>query len=132
LLVEHAASSQLNSIHAGPHNDVLWGAWYRFALERRLPSAAFEPPPGVDAGVLAIERRRTPQVDEADWLAYRAFVGSGFRRGLRTVASQRALKGLRGGVAPRDLDAHQWAELFNKTRGVPGQKRRSGTTNMIV
>ena len=35
-------------------NDVLWGAWYRFTLLRRLPPDAFEPAPDVAAGVVAV------------------------------------------------------------------------------
>jgi 23S rRNA (adenine-N6)-dimethyltransferase len=94
-------------------NDVLWGAWYRFTLVRRLPAFVFDPSPGVDAGVLAIERRSVPLVDEADWRAYRPFVASGFRRGLRAIAGPSVLRRLRlTGVSPRDLDAYQWAELF--------------------
>lgn len=96
-------------------NDVLWGAWYRFSLVRRLTADAFEPPPHVDAGVLAIERRPESLVDEDAWHAYRAFVSSGFRRGLRAVAEPRVLR--RGRIeraSPRDLDAHQWAGLFER------------------
>jgi 23S rRNA (adenine-N6)-dimethyltransferase len=96
-------------------NGVLWGAWYRFALVRRLPPWAFEPPPSVDAGVLAIERRAVSLVDEQAWREYRAFVASGFRRGPRSVASARALRRFRGATA-RELDAHQWAELFREVR----------------
>jgi 23S rRNA (adenine-N6)-dimethyltransferase len=104
-------------------NGVLWGAWYRFALARRLPAASFDPPPAVDAGVLTIERRDVPLVDEREWRSYRTFVASGFRRGLRTVAPPQALRRLRvSGAAPRDLDAHQWAALFEAARGI----KRSG------
>lgn len=99
-------------------NDVLWGAWYRVALVRRLPATAFDPPPGVAAGLLAIERRPAPLVEESQWLAYRAFVASGFRRGLRQLAPRRI-----HGLAPRDLDAHQWAELFEIRRA---RELRSG------
>jgi 23S rRNA (adenine-N6)-dimethyltransferase len=95
-------------------NDVFWGAWYRFTLGRRLPAAAFEPPPGVDAGVLAIERRPTALVEEARWVAYRAFVASGFRHGLRSVVRRPHLLRKLRAKAPRDLDAHQWAELFER------------------
>jgi 23S rRNA (adenine-N6)-dimethyltransferase len=66
-------------------NDVLWGAWYEFTLVRRLPAAVFEPRPRVDAGVLTIERRA---------------------RGLQRLGVPRA--------TPRELDAHQWAALFNE------------------
>jgi 23S rRNA (adenine-N6)-dimethyltransferase len=85
-------------------NDVLWGAWYRFTLLRRLDPGAFDPPPGVAAGVIAIERRPVSLVDERHWQAYRGFVAAAFRRG----------RGPKLRVAPRDLDAHAWAELFRR------------------
>jgi 23S rRNA (adenine-N6)-dimethyltransferase len=87
-------------------NDVLWGAWYSTAVVRRLPRSAFDPPPSVDTGVLVIERRVRPLVPERDWNRYRGFVAGGFRR--PRSAGLRAL--------PRDLDAHQWAELFSRAR----------------
>ena len=83
---------------------VLWGARYDTGLDRRLPRSCFDPPPSVDAGLLVIRRRVEPLVPAELAAAYRHFVGQGFRRGLR---------GTRG--LPRDLDAHQWAELFLKT-----------------
>jgi 23S rRNA (adenine-N6)-dimethyltransferase len=75
---------------------VLWGARYRFALARRLPAGAFDPPPSVDAGVLTIERRPEPLVPPTEWTAYCAFVRRGFRHGLHA----------------RDVDAHGWAVRF--------------------
>jgi 23S rRNA (adenine-N6)-dimethyltransferase len=95
-------------------NGVLWGAWYSFSLARRLPAAAFDPPPAVDAGVLAIERRAVPLVDEREWRSYRAFVAAGFRRGLRL--SRRL---------PRDLDAHEWARLYRLRACAPSGGRSS-------
>ncbi len=86
-------------------NDVLWGAWYRFSLLRRLDAGAFDPSPSVAAGVVAIERRPVSLVDEARWQSYRGFVAGGFRRGVA------------GRKRPRDLDAHQWAELFRRRQG---------------
>ena len=85
-------------------NGVLWNAWYRFSVLRRLPPSAFDPPPTVDAGVLAVERRARPLVDESAWQDYRRFVAVGFRHGLRRVGGGRA--------EPRQLDAYQWARLF--------------------
>lgn len=95
-------------------NGVCWGAWYRLSVARRLPAGAFEPPPPVAAGVLAAERRPVPLVPPDDADAFRPFVAAGFRRGVRAVASTRALRrlGVAGAAAPRDLDAHQWAALF--------------------
>ena len=86
-------------------NDVLWGAWYTTSLARRLPRRCFDPPPSVDGGVLVIERRAHPLVPEAQWQRYRGFVAAGFRRP-RSV----------GVRSPRDLDAHQWAALFSRSR----------------
>ena len=82
-------------------NDVAWGAWHAVSLARRLPRSCFEPRPGVDAGVLVFTQRVRPLVPVELAVQYRRFVAQGFRRGRR-----------RGGALPRDLDAHQWAELF--------------------
>ena len=79
---------------------VVWGAWWTFALERRLPRSAFAPPPRVAVGVLRIERRREPLVPRDRAAAYGHFVRRGFRQ--RPHA--------------RDLDAHQWAALFRAAR----------------
>jgi 23S rRNA (adenine-N6)-dimethyltransferase len=57
---------------------VYWGAWYEFALLRRLDATAFAPPPGTDAGVLRIVRRDQPLVAPADAPAYRALVVAAF------------------------------------------------------
>ena len=94
-------------------NDVRWGAWYRFSVSRRLTRADFAPPPLVDAGVLVIERRARPLVPEREAMRYAAFVARGFRHGLRAVAGRRAP----GGVQPRELDPHRWAELYLSVRG---------------
>jgi hypothetical protein len=54
--------------------------------------------------VIAIERRPVSLVDERHWQAYRGFFAAAFRRG----------RGPKLRVAPRDLDAHAWAELFRR------------------
>ena len=55
-----------------------WGAWYEFALVRRLGATAFAPPPATDAGVLRIERREEPLVAAVDARAYRSLVSTAF------------------------------------------------------
>jgi 23S rRNA (adenine-N6)-dimethyltransferase len=87
-------------------NGVLWSAWYTCTLTRRLPRDVFAPPPRVDAGVLVFEMRECPLVPVDQWQAFRQFVASGFRHGLRRVAPRKVK------AAPRELDAYQWAELF--------------------
>lgn len=125
LIVQWGVALKRAAIWPSTLNGVLWGAWWTFRLERRLPAGAFDPPPSVDAGVLAVERRRNPLVAEADRRAYRAFVARGFRHGLRAVAPARPLRrlGIRTGAAPRDLDVHQWAALF--TSGKAGRLSRT-------
>jgi 23S rRNA (adenine-N6)-dimethyltransferase len=94
-------------------NSVMWGAFYETSVARRLPPSSFEPPPAVDAGVLVFRRRTEPLIAPALAGAYRLFVAGGFRRGPRSVATTRALSRIGGRAAQaRDLDAHQWAELF--------------------
>jgi 23S rRNA (adenine-N6)-dimethyltransferase len=101
-------------------NGVLWSAWYSTSAARRLPRTSFDPQPTVDAGVLVFQRRLNPLVPERRWQAYRAFVAAGFRHGLRAVTSARTLRRLRlSGLEPRELDAHQWAELFSASRRKP-------------
>jgi 23S rRNA (adenine-N6)-dimethyltransferase len=108
-------------------NGVLWSAWYSTSVARRLPRTSFDPSPAVDAGLLFFERRPRPLVAEQDRLAYRAFVASGFRHGLRAVTSPRTLRKLRAsGLEPRELDAHQWVELFSASRR---KRRRSAARN---
>lgn len=115
LVVEWGVALKRASPWPSTLNGVLWGAWYRFALARRLPAAAFDPPPRVDAGVLVVERRAVPLVDESAWRAYRAFVAAGFRRGLRPLAPPASLR-RHGARAARELDAHAWARLFAEVR----------------
>jgi 16S rRNA A1518/A1519 N6-dimethyltransferase RsmA/KsgA/DIM1 with predicted DNA glycosylase/AP lyase activity len=94
-------------------NGVVWGAYYELGVTRRLVRDAFEPPPAVDAGVLVCRRRRQPLVALELAGAYRAFVADGFRGGLRSVAPNRLVNRVgRRASAARDLDPHQWAELF--------------------
>ncbi len=79
---------------------VVWGAFYATEVARRLPPNAFQPPPSVDAGVLVFRRRAAPLVPAGELAGYRAFVARGFRHGLRSR------------VPARELDAHQWAQLW--------------------
>lgn len=98
-------------------NDVIWGAFYETSVARRLPRIAFEPAPAVDAGVLVFRRRATPLIPLELADSYRRLAARGFRRGLRSVAPPRALKGVaERGATARDLDAHQWAQLFLRQR----------------
>lgn len=92
---------------------VVWNATYETLLARRLPPSAFEPPPSVAAGVIVFRRRDEPLVPAEMISDYIRFVSSGFRHGLRRVASATVVRRVADqGAIPRDLDAFQWATLF--------------------
>ena len=97
-----------------------WGAWYRFALVRRLPPCVFAPEPAVGAGLLRIVRREEPLVAEREHVAFRSFVKrfAAGRPPVPPVVFKRLGRDL--GFAPkaaaRELDAAQWASLFCAVR----------------
>lgn len=102
---------------------VYWGAWYEFAITRRLDRSAFAPPPSVDAALLRITRRSEALVPPTEACPYRALVTAGFQRGtLRHAVSRHELKrlarelGFSPGAAPWELDQHQWAGVFRFVR----------------
>jgi 23S rRNA (adenine-N6)-dimethyltransferase len=107
-------------------NGVIWGAFYEVTASRHLPRRAFAPPPGVDAGVLVFRRRRVPLVAPELAGSYRRFVAEGFRHGLRSVATPRLLGRIaERPAAARDLDGHQWAELFVRQFPTTGAGRQA-------
>jgi 23S rRNA (adenine-N6)-dimethyltransferase len=109
-------------------NDVLSGAWYSSAVTRRLSRGSFDPPPGVDAGMLLFERRPVPLVSAESVVSYRRFVAAGFRHGLRAVVHAQLLRRLGLSHAqPRELDAHAWAELFSRSRWSRAAASRSSS-----
>jgi hypothetical protein len=108
----------------------VWGAFFEATLSRRLSRLAFDPPPAVDAGVLVYRRRAEPLVERTSVARYHRFVADGFRHGVGHVVDSGALRGIgQGRIAARDLDAHQWAELFQRTPLVlsPGASRARST-----
>ncbi|HKP19406.1 MAG TPA: 23S ribosomal RNA methyltransferase Erm [Gaiellaceae bacterium] len=78
-----------------------WSPWWSFRLGRRVPRTAFRPRPAVDAGVLVVERRRTPLLPVEAQVAFTEFT-----RALFT------------GTLARELDAPEWAALFAAYAGV--------------
>ena len=121
LVVQWELAAKRAAVWPSTLTGVYWGAWWRFALVRRLPPCAFAPEPAVAAGVLRVERRAEPLVAVRDRAAWRAFVQRGFAAGRPEVAP-RVFKrlGRELGFAPaaraRDLDAAQWAALFRAVR----------------
>ncbi|MFT3875122.1 MAG: 23S ribosomal RNA methyltransferase Erm [Propioniciclava sp.] len=105
--------------------------WFVFGLRGRVPRWGFVPQPSVDGGILAITRRGSPLVSDAERRPYQAFVRAVFTgRGgtlerivgravlARTGPVRKAMDraGIASGQLPRDLSAEQWAGLWHALR----------------
>lgn len=80
LIVEWDFASKRARLWPSTAQTVLWSAWYELAVVRRLPPAAFTPPPSVAGGVLRARRRTVPLVPARDARRFERFVRDGFRR----------------------------------------------------
>jgi 23S rRNA (adenine-N6)-dimethyltransferase len=103
-----------------------WGAFHELSVARRVPRAAFAPPPSVDAAVFRALRRRQGLVRQAEAAAYLRLLRVGFssdaplrRRLPRAVVHRLAHElGFAPDAAARDLDAAQWAALHRALASV--------------
>lgn len=104
-----------------------WQPWWRLQAERHLPAACFDPPPRVDAALLAIRPRRPALLPAEQAGAYRAFLAAGFTRDARPVRRALGLpprtwkrfargRGLRVDARPHELDVWDWVALFRLAR----------------
>jgi 23S rRNA (adenine-N6)-dimethyltransferase len=101
-----------------------WRAWYGVSIAGRLDRTAFAPPPGVDAAVFHLQRRKRARVAVDLHEAYWRFLMDAFashaptRRALRPALTPLQIKRLAPALGfslsghARDLDAGQWARLF--------------------
>ncbi|MEV0947967.1 23S ribosomal RNA methyltransferase Erm [Rhodococcus sp. NPDC049939] len=128
LLVQWEVARRRAAVGGATMMTAQWWPWYDFALVGRVPSSAFTPRPGVDAGLMTITRRKVPLIEPAGRRRYNAFVRAVFTgkgRGLhqilpRVVATPAktavekwlAAQRFRGIPLPRDLSPEQWCELF--------------------
>jgi 23S rRNA (adenine-N6)-dimethyltransferase len=120
LIVQWELARKRTSVWPSTLRGVYWSAWHELALGRHLSPNAFAPPPSVDAGVLSVRRRAAPLVPVEAASSYFRFVEQGFRRHgpLRRVLAPLEWKrlavalGFPADATGRDLDAHQWAALY--------------------
>ena len=101
LIVEWDFAAKRARLWPSTAQTVVWSAWYELAVVRRLPPAAFAPPPSVAGGVLRARRRAAPLVPARDADRFERFVRDGFRRDRHA----------------RELDPHAWAVRFASYRG---------------
>ena len=101
-----------------------WGAWHDLRLVQRLPACVFSPPPSVDAGVLRVRRLPQPLVPITEHRRYHELLQRAFAtaRPVRALLPRRAFDalaaelGLDRAASARDLDARQWAAVFDAVR----------------
>lgn len=113
--------------------------WFVFELHGRVPARGFRPVPSVDGGLLAITRRGSPLVEPEHRRRYEAFVravftgrGNGLEAivqsytGWSTSTTRHALDRARTAARslPRDLDAYQWAALWEAVMSQQDDDRR--------
>lgn len=120
-IVEWALADKRTRVWPSTQLSCYWSAWYELAIVRRVPRAAFAPPPSVDAAVLRAVRRTEPLVPVAEAQRYLAFLRRGFAEPgrLRRVVPRSALRqvAFANDARARDLDARQWAALYRHVHG---------------
>jgi 23S rRNA (adenine-N6)-dimethyltransferase len=137
LILQEQAAGRYAARRPGTPDTVAWGAWYDLGIGRRLGPSCFRPPPRVGAAVLVARRRQPPLVPLAGHRRFTALVGVAFRhpglplrRSLVPPLTYRQLRRLARDLGfpldagPADLDAAQWAGLFEVLEHSRSGKRR--------
>ena len=107
-----------------------WAPWWTFSLVRRLPRAAFDPRPSVDAAFLSIRRREPPLLDAAERPRYQGALRMAFTHASTPVRRSLALpplvwkrlardRGIALDAGPRDLDAFDWRAVHGLIAAIP-------------
>jgi 16S rRNA A1518/A1519 N6-dimethyltransferase RsmA/KsgA/DIM1 with predicted DNA glycosylase/AP lyase activity len=123
VIVDWGLAAKRTAVWPGTQLSAYWGAWFELSLVRRLTRSVFAPPPSVDAALMHVGRRETPLVPVSERHGYEPFLARAYKDGLRAVVSPRCLKrraaelGFERTARPRDLDAAQWAGLWQSVRG---------------
>lgn len=129
LVLQFEAARKRASIWPSTLLSLGWLPWWEFRLVRHLHASAFDPPPSVDGGVLAVTRRGRALLPVEHCEEYRSMLGAAFRRAnlpvhraLRGVVPSAVFKhaerehGLPSRATARDLDVFDWASLFSMAR----------------
>jgi 23S rRNA (adenine-N6)-dimethyltransferase len=124
LIVQWELASKHAAVWPGTLRATYWRAWYELSIAGRFARTAFSPTPGVDAAVFRVVRRPCPMVPAVAFEAYWRFLSAAFasrepvRRSLALQLSSLQVKrlapalGFSPDARPWDLDARQWARLF--------------------
>jgi 23S rRNA (adenine-N6)-dimethyltransferase len=132
LLLQWEVARKRSGVGGGTRMTAEVWPWFRMSLDRRVPARAFRPVPSVDGGILVLERRRRPLVADSRRGNYRRFVHAVFAgrgRGVADIIARAGYMsrdrarglcselGIPSRALPRDLDARQWAGLFDGSGG---------------
>jgi 23S rRNA (adenine-N6)-dimethyltransferase len=123
-IVEWGLAEKRTRVWPSTQLSCYWGAFHELAIARRVPRAAFAPPPSVDAALFRTLRRPQPLVPPGEAASYLELLRLGFssdaplrRRLPRGVVHRLAHElGFAPDAAARDLDAAQWAALHRVLR----------------
>jgi 23S rRNA (adenine-N6)-dimethyltransferase len=129
LIVQYEAARKRAAVWPSTLASLGWLPWWEFNLSRHLSARAFEPVPGVDAGLLCITRRRPPLLASNQRSRYLSLVKAGYQRAglpltrsLRHRIPERTWKrvarerGIGSGSRASDLDVFDWVALFELVR----------------
>lgn len=131
LLVQWEVARRRAGVGGASMMTAQWWPWFEFAVDRRVHRSGLRPAPSVDGGILVMDRRARPLIDDRDRAAYREFVHRVFTgpgRGIAAIfaavsglprreATRRAARiGIEPDRLPKDLSAEQWVALFGATR----------------
>jgi 23S rRNA (adenine-N6)-dimethyltransferase len=129
-IVEWGLAEKRGRVWPSTQLSCYWGAFHELSIARRIPRAAFAPPPPVDAAVFRAVRRPQALVPPAEAASYLSLLRLGFssdvplrRRLPRGVIHRLGHElGFSPAAAARDLDAVQWAALHRALTSI----RRDG------
>jgi 23S rRNA (adenine-N6)-dimethyltransferase len=125
LIVEDGVARKSISPRPVSMRSLGWLPWWRFELERHIPSSAFDPRPSVDAALLSVRRREPALLDPSSAERYRGLLRGSFdraqaplRRSLRipprTWKRLARERGLAVDARPQHLDVWDWLAVFEE------------------
>ena len=126
-LLQYEMARKRAQIHPNTLVSLCWQPWWEFRLVRHVARTAFEPLPGVDAGMLSVTRRGPHLLPMSARPRYVRLIAKGFsasakplRLTLRSSMSPRNWtrfvreRGIAADVVPTELDVFDWVALFER------------------
>lgn len=129
LLIQFESARKRAQVWPSTSLSISWLPWWELSLERRITRLAFDPAPGVDAGLLGVRRRFRPLLAPRDRAAFAPLIERAFRRGswpvrrsLRDELPPMTWKRLARGrglpleATARELNVFDWVAVYRTVR----------------